>query len=107
MGLAGPVFCLTSPEALSIMTGCLELDLSEECLMSSLQNQNDVFIKLRGVIGGYLVDVILEEGGAGIARLVREGLAAKATLAAEDDERVHDILRRIEEDPRSSRQAGG
>ena len=59
--------------------------------------QGEVFTKLRGIIGGYLVDLILEEGGAGIARLVREGLEGKATLEAEDDEKVRDILRRLEE----------
>lgn len=59
--------------------------------------QGEVFTKLRGIIGGYLVDLILEEGGAGIARLVREGLEAKAALEAEDDEKVLDILRRLEE----------
>jgi hypothetical protein len=58
--------------------------------------QDEVFTKLRGIIGGYLVDLILEEGGAGIARLVREGLEAKATLEAEDEEKVLDILRRLE-----------
>jgi hypothetical protein len=56
-----------------------------------------MFTKLRGVIGGYQVDLILEEGGAGIARLVRQGLEAKATLEDEDDEKVLDILRRLEE----------
>jgi hypothetical protein len=41
--------------------------------------------------------LILEEGGAGIARLVREGLQTKAALEEEDDEKVLDILRRLEE----------
>jgi hypothetical protein len=63
--------------------------------------QDEVFTKLRGIIGSYLVDLILEEGGAGVARLVREGLEAKATLEDEDedDEKVLDILRRLEEGP--------
>ena len=58
--------------------------------------QDDLFTKLRGVIGGYLVDLILEEGGGGIARLIREGLEAKAGLEPEDDEQVRQILRRLE-----------
>jgi hypothetical protein len=58
--------------------------------------QGELFTKLRGVIGGYLVDLILEEGGDGIARLVREGLEAKAGLEPEDDEKVTQILRRLE-----------
>ena len=58
--------------------------------------QDDLFTKLRGVIGGYLVDLILEEGGGGIARLIREGLEAKAGLEPDDDERVRQILRRLE-----------
>ncbi|HEX2278136.1 MAG TPA: hypothetical protein VHN13_13560 [Candidatus Tectomicrobia bacterium] len=58
--------------------------------------QDDLFTKLRGVIGGYLVDLILEEGGGGIARLIREGLEAKAGLEPDDDERVMQILRRLE-----------
>jgi hypothetical protein len=58
--------------------------------------QGDLFTKLRGVIGGYLVDLILEEGGGGIARLIREGLEAKAGLEPDDDERVMQILRRLE-----------
>jgi hypothetical protein len=61
--------------------------------------QDDLFTKLRGIIGGYLVDLILEEGGGGIARLVRDGLEAKAGLEPEDDERVMRILRRLEEGP--------
>jgi hypothetical protein len=61
--------------------------------------QDNLFVKLRGIIGGYLVDLILEEGGGGIARLVREGLEAKAGLEPEDDERVMQILRRLEEGP--------
>jgi hypothetical protein len=61
--------------------------------------QDNLFAKLRGIIGGYLVDLILEEGGGGIARLVREGLEAKAGLEPEDDERVMQILRRLEEGP--------
>ena len=59
--------------------------------------QGDLFTKLRGIIGGYLVDLILEEGGDGIARLVREGLEAKAMLAPDDAEKVMQILRRLEE----------
>jgi hypothetical protein len=58
--------------------------------------QDDLFTKLRGVIGGYLVDLILEEGGGGIARLIREGLEAKAGLEPDDDERVMQILCRLE-----------
>ena len=58
-----------------------------------------VFTKLRGIIGGYLVDLILEEDGRGVARLVREGLDAKASLEPEDDERVMQLLRRLEEGP--------
>ena len=45
-----------------------------------------VFTKLRGIIGGYLVDLILEEGAGGVARLIREGLEAKAGFEPEDDE---------------------
>ena len=59
--------------------------------------QDQLFTKLRGIIGGYLVDLIVEEGGGGIARLVREGLEAKARLEPDDDERVMQILRRLEE----------
>jgi hypothetical protein len=59
--------------------------------------QDDMFTKLRGIIGGYLVDLIVEEGGGAIARLVREGLEAKARLEPEDDEKVIQILRRLEE----------
>jgi hypothetical protein len=58
--------------------------------------QDDLFTKLRGVIGGYLVDLILEEGGGGIARLIREGLEAKAGLEPDDDEKVMQILHRLE-----------
>jgi hypothetical protein len=58
--------------------------------------QGDLFTKLRGVIGGYLVDLILEEGGGGLARLIREGLEAKAGLESDDDEKVMQILRRLE-----------
>jgi hypothetical protein len=56
-----------------------------------------LFTKLRGIIGGYLVDLILEEGGGGVARLVREGLDARARLEPEDDEKVMRLLRRLEE----------
>ena len=59
--------------------------------------QDQLFTKLRGIIGGYVVDLILEEGGGGIARLIREGLEAKARLEPEDDEKVMQILRRLEE----------
>lgn len=56
-----------------------------------------VFTKLRGIVGGYLVDLILEEGAGGVARLIREGLEAKAGLDPEDDERVMQLLRRLED----------
>jgi hypothetical protein len=59
--------------------------------------QDPLFTKLRGIIGGYLVDLILEEGGGGVARLVREGLEAKARLEPEDDEKVMQLLQRLEE----------
>jgi len=59
--------------------------------------QDRVFTKLRGIIGGYLVDLILEEGAGGVAHLIREGLEAKAGLEPEDDERVVQLLRRLEE----------
>ena len=58
---------------------------------------DQIFTKLRGIIGGYLVDLILEEGGGGVARLVREGLDAKARLEPEDDEKVIRLLRRLED----------
>lgn len=58
--------------------------------------QDELFIKLRGVIGGYLVDLIVEEGGDGIAHLVREGMAAKADLSPEDGVKVTQILRCLE-----------
>jgi hypothetical protein len=58
--------------------------------------KDDLFTKLRGIIGGYLVDLIIEEGGNGLARLVREGLEAKASLEPDDDEKVMQILRRLE-----------
>jgi hypothetical protein len=58
--------------------------------------KDDLFTKLRGIIGGYLVDLIIEEGGNGLARLVREGLEAKASLEPDDDEQVMQILRRLE-----------
>jgi hypothetical protein len=60
--------------------------------------QDPLFIKLRGIVGGYLVDLIMEEGGGGVARLVREGLEAKARLEPEDEEKVMRLLRRLEED---------
>jgi hypothetical protein len=60
--------------------------------------QDQLFTKLRGIIGGYLVDLIVEEGGGrGIARLIREGLDAKARLEPEEDETVERILRYLEE----------
>jgi hypothetical protein len=59
--------------------------------------QDQLFTKLRSIIGGYLVDLIVEEGGGGVARLVREGLDAKAGLEPEDDEKVARLLRRLEE----------
>ena len=55
------------------------------------------FIQLRGIIGGYLVDLILEEGTAGIARLILEGLEIKATLGEEDEEKVMQFVRRLEQ----------
>lgn len=58
--------------------------------------QDELFLKLRSVIGGYLVDLIVEEGGDGIARLVREGLVAKASLSSEDNVKVTQIVRRLE-----------
>ena len=60
--------------------------------------QDPLFIKLRGIVGGYLVDLIMEEGGGGVARLVREGLEAKARLEPEDEEKVMRLLSRLEED---------
>jgi hypothetical protein len=59
--------------------------------------QDHLFTKLRGIIGGYLVDLIVEEGGGGVARLVREGLEAKSRLEPEDDEKVMRLLRRLED----------
>jgi hypothetical protein len=59
--------------------------------------QEPLFTKLRSIIGGYLVDLIVEEGGGGVARLVREGMEAKAKLEPEDEERVMRLLRRLEE----------
>ena len=60
-------------------------------------SQEHVFTKLRGIVGGYLVDLILEEGAGGVARLIREGLEVKAGLEPEDDERVIQLLRRLED----------
>jgi hypothetical protein len=62
-------------------------------------SQDQLFPKLRVIIGGYLVDLIIEEGGGGIARLVHEGLEAKARLEPDDEEKVLRILRRLEESP--------
>jgi hypothetical protein len=59
--------------------------------------QDPLFTKLRSIIGGYLVDLIVEEGGGGVARLVREGMEAKARLEPEDEEHVMRLLRRLEE----------
>ena len=56
----------------------------------------ELFTQLRGVIGAYLVDLILEEGSPGIARLVREGLDSKARLEEDDDEKVRRVLARLE-----------
>jgi hypothetical protein len=73
----------------------VEFSVFKEYAMANPQDL--VFTKLRGIIGGYLVDLILEEGGEGVARLVREGLEAKERLEPEDDEKVMQILRRLEE----------
>ena len=64
--------------------------------MSGNGNGKKSIVKLRGVIGGYLVDLIVEEGGEGIARLVREGMAVKADLGPEDEVKITQILRRLE-----------
>ena len=58
--------------------------------------QVPLFAQLRGVVGGYLIDVILEEGGEGIALLIREGLEHKAKLEADDAEKVMLIVQRLE-----------
>lgn len=63
------------------------------------EQQEQLFTKLRGIIGGYLVDLMVEEGGRGIARLIREGLEAKARLEPESEEKVERILRHLEESP--------
>jgi hypothetical protein len=73
----------------------LEFLVFKEEVMADQQDQ--LFTKLRGIIGGYLVELIIEEGGGGVARLVREGLEAKARLEPDDDEKVMRILRRLEE----------
>jgi hypothetical protein len=65
--------------------------------MADADAQDLLFTKLRGIIGSYLVDLILEEGEGGIARLVREGLEARARLEPEDDEKVMQILHHLEE----------
>jgi hypothetical protein len=67
--------------------------------MNNPQPQEQLFTKLRGIIGSYLVDLIVEEGGPGVARLIREGLEAKARLEPEDDETVERLLRRLEASP--------
>jgi hypothetical protein len=59
--------------------------------------QDHVFSKLRGIIGGYLVDLILEEGAEGVARLIHEGLEARSGLEPDADEQVMRLLRRLEE----------
>ncbi|MGH8059429.1 MAG: hypothetical protein ACREOH_19700 [Candidatus Entotheonellia bacterium] len=56
----------------------------------------ELFTQLRGIIGGYLVDLILEEGAPGIARLVREGLESKAKLEEDDEEKMTRVLHRLE-----------
>lgn len=58
--------------------------------------QPELFTQLRGIIGGYLVDLIVEEGSAGLVRLVREGLDSKAKLEEDDDEKVRRVLARLE-----------
>jgi len=58
--------------------------------------QGELFTQLRGIVGGYLVDLILEEGAPGIARLVREGLESKAKLEEDDEEKVTRVLHRLE-----------
>jgi len=63
------------------------------------QEQPHLYTQLRGIVGGYLVDLILEEGAAGIARLLREGRESKAPLDPEDDEKVMQIVRRLEQGP--------
>lgn len=60
------------------------------------EQPREMFTQLRGIIGGYLVELILEEGAAGIARLVREGLESKATLEEDDEEKVTRVLYRLE-----------
>ena len=55
------------------------------------------FTQLRGIIGGYVVDLILEEGTAGVARLILEGLEIKAKLGEEDEEKVMQFVRRLEQ----------
>ncbi|MBI3326784.1 MAG: hypothetical protein HYZ81_08795 [Nitrospinae bacterium] len=56
-----------------------------------------LFAQLRSIVGGYLVDVILEAGTTGVVRLIREGLEHKARLTPEEDEKVMQIVRRLEE----------
>ena len=56
-----------------------------------------LFAQLRSIVGRYLVDVILEEGATGVARLIREGLEHKAGLASEADEKVTQLVRCWEE----------
>jgi hypothetical protein len=73
----------------------LEFQVFEEPVMAD--PQDPLFSKLRGIIGGYLVDLIIEEGGGGVARLVREGLEAKAGLEPDDEAKVLRLLRRLEE----------
>lgn len=58
--------------------------------------QGELLTQLRGIIGGYLVDLILEEGAPGIARLVREGLESKAKLEEDDEEKMTRVLHRLE-----------
>jgi len=60
----------------------------------------ELFTQLRGIVGGYLVDLILEEGAPGIARVIREGLEIKAKLEEEDEEKVMRFVQRLEQGPR-------
>ena len=60
------------------------------------EHEGELFTKLRGVIGRYLVDLILEEGEGGVARLVREGLEARANLTPDEEAYVTKVLHRLE-----------
>ncbi len=59
----------------------------------------ELFTQLRSIIGGYLVDLILEEGAAGVGRLIREGLEVKAKLEEDDEEKVMRFVQRLEQGP--------